>query len=108
MVLHHAIHIKVFSYETFSYLIFFTDDVLNTTNNETTFHGIRRVFEESFGVKVQEVSVIKYLNFWICLSPIGSIFDNTDHIMEVVNEWFPTGKFRKVDTSFSTNSTYEK
>ena len=26
--------------------------------------------------------------------------------MELVNEWLPNGKFRKVDAFFSTNSTY--
>ena len=30
------------------------------------------------------------------------------HIMELVNEWFPTGKFIKFDTLFRTDSTYEK
>ena len=28
--------------------------------------------------------------------------------MELVNEWFPTGKFRKVDTPFRIDSSYEK
>ena len=28
--------------------------------------------------------------------------------MELVNEWFPAGKFRKVDTPFRKYSTYEK
>ena len=28
--------------------------------------------------------------------------------MELVNEWFPTEKFIKVDTNFRTESTYEK
>ena len=28
--------------------------------------------------------------------------------MELVNEWFPTGNFRKVDTPFWTNSSYKK
>ena len=28
--------------------------------------------------------------------------------MELVNEWFPTGKFRKVYTPFRVDSTYEK
>ena len=28
--------------------------------------------------------------------------------MELVNEWFPTGKFRNVDTPFRTDSSYEK
>ena len=27
--------------------------------------------------------------------------------MELVNEWFPTGKFRNVDTTFWTDSSYE-
>ena len=28
--------------------------------------------------------------------------------MELVNEWFPSGKFRKVYTPFRTESTHEK
>ena len=28
--------------------------------------------------------------------------------MELVNEWFPTGKFRNVDTPFRKDSSYEK
>ena len=28
--------------------------------------------------------------------------------MELVNEWLPNGKFRKVDAPFNTDSTYEK
>ena len=48
-------------------------------------------------MKVQEGSVLKYLNFRIFQSPLGFITDQTDQIMELVNEWFPTGKFRNVD-----------
>ena len=36
------------------------------------------------------------------------IVDHTDHIMELVNEWPPTGKFRKVDTHFWKDSAYKK
>ena len=57
-------------------------------------------------MKLQEGSVLKYLNFGICQSPIGLSVDQTDHIMELVNEWFPTVKLRKVDTHFSTDSSY--
>ena len=32
----------------------------------------------------------------------------TDNMTELVNEWFLNGKFRKVDTPFWTDSTYEK
>ena len=28
--------------------------------------------------------------------------------MELVNEWFPTGKFRNIDTPFWKDSSYEK
>ena len=59
-------------------------------------------------MKVQEGSVHKYLNFRILQSPLGFTVDQTDHIMELLNEWFPTVKFRKVDTNFRTDSPYEK
>ena len=59
-------------------------------------------------MKFQEVSVSKYLNFRIWQSPLGFSVYNNDKIMELVNEWLPTGKFRKVDTPFRTESTYEK
>ena len=58
-------------------------------------------------MKVQEGSVLKYLNLLIFQSPIGFSVDQTDHIMELVNGWFPTGKFIKVDTTFRTDSVYE-
>ena len=59
-------------------------------------------------MKVQEGSVLKYLNFRIFQSALGFSVDQTDHIMELVNEWSPTGKFRKVDTHFRTEYAYEK
>ena len=59
-------------------------------------------------MKVQERSVLKYLNILIFQSPLGFSVDQTDNIMEIVNEWFPTGKFRKVDTTLRKDSIYEK
>ena len=44
--LYHAIYIRVFTDGTVSYLTVYTDDVINTTNNETKFPELRRVFEE--------------------------------------------------------------
>ena len=61
----HAIYTKVFSDRTVSYLTVYTDDVLNTTNNETTFTELRRVSEDAFEIKSQERYVLKYLNFLI-------------------------------------------
>ena len=58
-------------------------------------------------MKVQERYVLKYLNLRVFQSPIGFSVDKTDNIIELVNEWFPTVKSRKVDTPFSTDSTYE-
>ena len=104
----HDIYIKFFTDGTVSYLTVSTDDVINTTNNENAFPELTRVFKENFEMKVQEGSVIKYLNFRIFQSPLGFSIDQTDHIMELVNECFPTEKFRKVDAHFWTDSAYEK
>ena len=62
----HAIYVKVLSNVTVSYLTVSPDDVLNTTNNETSFTELRRVFEEAFQIKVQERSVLKYILLRIC------------------------------------------
>ena len=83
--IYHAIYIKVFSDRSLSCLTFSTDDVINTTNNETDFTELRRVFEEALGVKVQEGYVLRYLNFRNCQFLIGFSVDETDHNMEIVN-----------------------
>ena len=54
----HAIYIKVFFDVTVSYLIVFTDDVVNTTNNNTAFPELTRVFKEYSEMKVQEEYVL--------------------------------------------------
>ena len=102
----YAIYIKVFADGKFSYLTISTDDVLNTINNENVFPQLKRVFKENSEMKVQEGSVLKYLNFRICQSPLGFSIDQTYHIMKLVNEWLPTGKFRNVDTPFRTDYSY--
>ena len=104
----HDIYIKVFSDGTVSYLKFSTDDVLNTTNNENSFHKLTRVFKEHFEMKVQQGSILKYLNFCSCQSPLGFSIDQTYQIMKLVNECLPIGKFRNVDIPFRTDSSYEK
>ena len=76
---------KVFSDVTVSYLTVSTDGVLNTTNNKTSFTELRRFFEEAFDIKVQEGSVLKYLNFQVYQSPLGFSVDQTDNIMKLVN-----------------------
>ena len=81
----HAIYIKVFDDGAVSYLTVSTGDVLNTTNNENAFPELTRVFREHFEMKVQEGSVLKYLNFRVFQSPLGFSIDQTDHIMELVN-----------------------
>ena len=68
-----------------SYLTVSTDYVINTTNNETSFTELIRVFKEHFEVKIQELSVLKYLKFRILQHPIGFGIDHTDHIMALVN-----------------------
>ena len=59
-------------------------------------------------MKVQEGSVLKYLNFRILQSLLGFSIDHNYPRMELVNECFPTGKFTNIDTHFRTESSYEK
>ena len=63
------IYIKVFTDGTVSYLTVSTDDVLNTTNHENAFPEPTIVFKENFEMKVQEGSILKYLNFPIFQYP---------------------------------------
>ena len=108
ITIYHAIFILKKSDGTVSYIKFSTDDVLKTNNNETEFPELPIVFEELFEMKVQEVYVPKYLNYRIRPSPLGFSDDKTDHIMELLNERLPTGKFGNIDTPFRTYSKYEK
>ena len=59
-------------------------------------------------MKSQEGSFFKYLKILIFQSPLCLGVTQTDHITELVNEWLHTGKFRKVDRMFRTESTYKK
>ena len=61
----HAIYIKLFTDGTVPYLTVSTDDFLNTTNNDKSFTELTRVFEENVETKLQEGSVLKYLNLRI-------------------------------------------
>ena len=86
------IYIRLFSDVTVSYLTVYTDNVIhiNNNSNDTAFLEIRKVFEESFDIKFQEVYVPKYLDFLIDKSPLGFIIDNNDHTMDMMNKWFLT------------------
>ena len=58
----HAICIKVLYGITMYHLTVYTDDFLNTNNNETGFPEITIFLDEHFEMKVQKGSVLKYLN----------------------------------------------
>ena len=90
-----------------SYLAVSIGDVLNTTNSETDFLR-KQILKEHFEIKVQEGSVLKYLNFRFFQSFLGFRVDHTDHIMELLTKWFPNGNLIKFDTTFRIDYTYEK
>ena len=60
ITIYHDIYIEVLSDETVPYLTVSTDDVINTTNNDTKFPDLRRYFEELFEMKFQEGSVLVF------------------------------------------------
>ena len=51
------------------------------------------VFLETFEIKKQEGSVLKYINFRILLSHLVFSIHRSDNIIELVYEWFPDGNF---------------
>ena len=59
-------------------------------------------------MEFQEGSVLNYVHFRIFHYPLGFSVGQADHITELVNEWFPTRKFKKIDTTFRKDSTYNK
>ena len=87
-------------------LIVYTDDVLNTNNNDMEFVELRKGFKEHFDIEVQEGYLLKCLNLQNFQSPLGFSVYQTDHIIEQVNEWFPIVKLIKVDKTFRTGYIY--
>ena len=61
----HVIYIKEFSKKIVYYLTVCTDDVLDNKKSIPEFTELTQVFEKCFEIKIQEVSVLKYLNFII-------------------------------------------
>ena len=55
----YAIYIKFFTDGKVSYLTVSTDDVLTTTNNETAYPELTKVFEVHFDIKIQGGSFLK-------------------------------------------------
>ena len=85
ITIEYAIYIKVFTDVRVFYLIIYTDDIINTINNDTAFPELTRFLKEFFEMKVQEGSVLKYLNFQVSQSPLGFSVDQTDHIIELLS-----------------------
>ena len=56
----------------------------------------------------KEGYVLKYQDFLIFHYHLGFSIDQNDHIIELINECFPTRNFRTVDAPFYKDSIYEK
>ena len=48
------------------------------------------VLKKMLILKFKKGYVLKYLNYRICQSLLGSSIDHIDHILELVREWSPT------------------
>ena len=51
----------------------------------TSFIELKKIFEDGFDIKIQEGSVLKYLNFCTSKYQVGFIIDQTYHIMVLVH-----------------------
>ena len=103
----HTICIKIFFDGTVPYLTVSNDDFIKSTNNETEFTELRRFFEEDFEIKVQEGSVIMYLNVHIFQSYLGFSIDQTNHTMELVNSYTKYMDINPHKIIFYTSNSYD-
>ena len=84
----------VFVYKT-EWLVFVcceTDNFLLATNCTAAYTMIRNTIKEAFGVTIQSGQRLSYLNFCILQSQFGISTDQTDHILQMLQNFFSDGK----------------
>ena len=70
--------------------------------------NLKRKLEKSYDITTQEGSILNYLNLQIIQSQAGISFDQTAHILDMLQPHFPLhSSFTKTDTPFRTDREYE-
>ena len=93
--IYYSILTKVLSDGNVSCLTVFTDDFLNTSNNETDFPELKSCLKNHLRLKFQKYLCLNTWIFGLYKSPLGFSIDKTDHIMELVNKWSQAGNIEK-------------
>ena len=83
-----------------------TDDILCATSNSDIFWLIHSVLKETFEITMQEGPVLSYLNLRIIQSELGISLDQTEHINDLVKEWYPDG-FKPTHTQLRTERKFK-
>jgi len=90
-------------------LISETDDFMLLVSKKELYLNIKARIEKSYDITMQEGPVIKYLNLQIIQSDAGISFDQTQHILKMLEPHYPQGSsFTKTDIPFRTDRDYEQ
>ena len=85
-----------------------TDDFLIMSSSKELYLKLKAKLNTSFEITFQESNVLHYLNLQIIQSEYGISFDQTKHILDMVEPHFPRGStFTKVNSPFRTDREYE-
>lgn len=78
------------------------------TNSTECYNYVKEAVACAFEVTLQSGVRINYLNFCIIQSKRGIILDQTDHILDMLANYFPKAATTwKVDTPLRTDSQFE-
>ena len=86
-----------------------TDDFLIMSNSHSLYSQFKTNLEKAFKITTQEGPELNYLNLHIVQSNYGISFDQTQHILDMVEPHFPRdSSFSKVNFPFCTDRGYEQ
>ena len=90
-------------------LISETDDFMLLVSHKQLYIDIKTRIEKSYDITMQEGPVIQYLNLQIIQSDAGISFDQTQHILKMLEPHYPkTSSFTRTDIPFRTDREYEQ
>jgi len=90
-------------------LISETDDFMLLVSHKQLYIDIKTRIEKSYDITMQEGPVIQYLNLQIIQSDAGISFDQTQHILKMLEPHYPkNSSFNRTDIPFRTDRDYEQ
>ena len=88
-----------------------TDDFLCSYSRVEIFYALRDFMTKFVEVTTQQGPTLKYLNLRIIQSDYGISYDQSEHIAELLEQWFPADSTERIKghhTPWSTDKQFER